>query len=58
MTENRTTCDVIYERVSPDITEFDYDIGNASPKIMVTCSYFDARGRAPGMIDNHQSTTL
>ena len=45
MTENRITYDVTYERASPDITEFDYDIGNASPKIMAACSYFDARGR-------------
>lgn len=58
MTENRITYVVTYERASPDITEFDYDIGNASPKIMAACSYFDARGRASGMIDNHQSTTL
>lgn len=45
MTENRTICDVTYERASLDITEFDYDIGNASQKIMAACSYFDARGR-------------
>lgn len=44
MTENRTICDVTYERTSLDITEFDYDIGNASPKIMVACSYFTLEG--------------
>ncbi len=32
--ENQTICDVIYERISPDIIEFDYDIGNASLKVM------------------------
>ena len=34
MAENRTICDVTYERTSPDITGFDYDIGNASLKVM------------------------
>ncbi len=45
MTENRTICDVIYERTSPDITEFNYDIGNASLKVMAARFCFDARGR-------------
>lgn len=45
MTENRTICDVTYERTTPDITEFDYDIGNASPKVMAARFCFDARGR-------------
>ena len=37
--------DVVYERASPDITEFDYDIGNASLKVMAARFCFDARGR-------------
>ena len=45
MAENRTICDVTYERTSSDITGFDYDIGNASLKVMAARFCSDARGR-------------